>query len=276
MAKIQDTYQTESEIPAELKTYYVLQNGVYVLDAQEETGRRLNPSVAANMQRLLDEKKEEKQKRQDAENHLNNVNTEVIALRTKVAGSNAVTPEEFAFLQKAKTFGTLPEAETMLTNFQTVNSELAAVKKTALLSEVAELSGFNPQVFIDLFSQSEKLKGIQRFFTEDETTDGKTVKKPFVEILIGEGKTEKKSVTDYVENTPSLSLYLNALKSTENNQSNGGGDQSDAGKKFLPQSLGSPKPNGGDKNDPVSAYLESMNKRAESGNPLIPATAPAK
>lgn len=201
--KYKAKYGAESEIPAEVKSFYIMQGGEWVFQGTEFEGlaELLNPALAVNRDNILEEKRLAVEARKIAEQKVISLEQEVGTL--KQPGMIAITPDEKKILDEYKEIGPVKDIKSKLEDAENVKGQLATVNTREEVRTLAKDLGLNEDALIDFrlnhaLGRDLNLATIER---KEKNEKGEEVKKKLlaVKTSTNENGQAKESVTDFNE-----------------------------------------------------------------------------
>jgi hypothetical protein len=245
---LKSIYDTLDAIPEGERTHYAFSDGKYVLQLDDA-----HPVIKKNVD-LLREKTADKA----AITRLTNEKTTLEATSLP-AGHVAVPAADAQLLASYKTHGTPDELATAKTERDTLKTENATVKRSALLKSVSEAEGW-PVALLEASGAN------LEFEIRDVEADGKTTKRAHVLVKSGD-RVEAKLFKDFAASDEKFKPLLPLVEAAQAANGNGG-------TQYIQQPGPTPAPAPGDVIGQRLAAKEEARKA--NRNPLMPAPLASK
>lgn len=259
------SYATKEEIPAAYQQDYVQKDGKWVVDVE---GFDNVEKVLEKNRELLSDNSSLKSENTGLKGQVTKLNNDKAELSVKALpdGHVAIPVADKQMLDAVKPLGTLDEIKTKVTEYPQLKQQAETVTRQQKLSSVAQVLGFNAEVFA-------KLPGLpapESFEVRDKTENGQVVKnkqgepeKVVIVKLTENGQSAEKNFLDYFNGNAELKLFEPALKA-------GTGQQQQQQNRQVPAQTGG---NGTQGEDPVAARLVARDQaRQANPNPLMAPT----
>lgn len=193
---LKTSYNTESEIPENLKGAYIGRDGKFVLDQLSDD----HPVIISKKAALAD-KANATQKVEGLEADLAQAKTTSIP-----RGHIAVPKADADLLEKLKPHGTPQEIETKLSEHKELQEKVAKQERDAQLREVAKILSYEPEAFV-------RLQSLPEFEIRDGADNKKTV---IAKLKDSKGVITEKPAQEFIESSADIAPFLPALKATGN------------------------------------------------------------
>lgn len=273
----QATYDSLEAIPEAFRGEFEQRNGKWVLKADAVPGAAeiLNPGLAANRDRAIDQARTRGERVTELEGQLATAQSELNAVRQP--GSVVLSGDDAKAWSGYTALGALKDVKKIIEEHPTLVAQVEGQKKTSTLQQIADETGLNFEVLRD-WAQGELGKGLEFFTKEVDGEDGKKVK-----VLAAKKSTETNgkvevSELDFDAVTQSLPSYMKdgLVRKAEGDgvatqQPTNNGNTQPKGVKMPNLGGGSTKApeNGGGSKKPVDVFNA---RRAARPNPLKPAS----
>lgn len=282
MAICQATYDSLEAIPEALRGEFENKNGKWVIKADAVPGAAevLNPGLAANRDRALDQYTREQQRATKLEGDLAQAQSELNNMRAP--GSRILGSDDAKAYDGYVALGSVKDVKKIVDEHPKLVAQVEGVKLEGSLQKIAEEAGINFEVLKD-WAKMDSAKNLE-FFTKEVEIDNpdKAGEKIKVKQLAAKrsdevnGKTEITEVS-FDDLASALPSYMkDALTKTET------GDESDKGKSAIQQGKGVRIPNLSSTQNTTTAKdtdkrpVDQFNKEREAKvNPLMPAASKA-
>jgi hypothetical protein len=255
------SYATKEEIPAAYQNDYVEKDGRWVVDV--EGFDNVEKVLEKNRELLADNStvKSEISSLRGQVTKLNNDKAE-LAVRALPDGHVAIPVVDKQLLDAVKPLGTVDEIKTKVAEYPKLKEQAETVTRQQKLSSVAQVLGFNA----DVFSQLPGLPAPESFEVRDRTENGQVVKnakgeteKVVIVKLQENGQAVEKNFLDYFNSNSALKLFEPALKA--------GAQQQQQQTRQVPHQTGN---TGAETDDPVAKRLAAREEaRQQNPNPLM-------
>lgn len=158
--KYKAKYSAESEIPADVKTFYVLQDGEWVFNGSKFEGldALLNPGLAANRDSLKAEKQTVVAERDAVVKERDQLQATVNKLQKP--GTIFMSADEQKTLDGYKALGTLEDVKKKLENEKIVSEKLNLFSTEKEIRQIAKRLGLNEDALVDFKLNSERGKDV--------------------------------------------------------------------------------------------------------------------
>lgn len=175
--KYKAKYGAESDIPAEVKAFYHMQDGEWVFRGSDFDGldALLNPGLAANRDAI----KAEKLTLTTALSVATKERDEAQTALAKASKPGMVTMDaaEQQLLTDYKALGPIKDVQAKIANEAVVSEKLKLVSSEGEIRQLAKDAGLNAEALIDFKLNSERGKNVTLAIGEIEEEDPKTKKK---------------------------------------------------------------------------------------------------
>lgn len=265
----QATYDSLDQIPEAFRGEFEQKNGKWCLKADAIPGAAelLNPGLAENRDRALDQYKSELTKSQALQTELNQARSELSGL--KQPGSTILSGEDAKAWQRYVKLGAVKDLETIAQQYPKLVAQVEGSKRIQHLQQIAQDTGLNFEVLKD-WANMESAQNIE-FFTKEIDENGQKVKK-----LFGKRSNEVNGKTEVTEHSfdelaGSLPSYMRTALETSGEEKKE--NQAAPQKGVKVPVLGSTKQAA--PGQPEERPVDKFNKeRATRPNPLRPPAAP--
>lgn len=204
--KYKAKYSAESEVPVDVKAFYVLQDGEWVFNGADFEGldALLNPGLAANRDTIKSEKLTAVAERDVAVKERDAAQAELS--KASKPGTIFMSAEDKKALDDYKALGTLKDVTDKLANEQVVSEKLNLFSTEKEVRQLAKDLGLNEDALVDFKLNSERGKNVvivaETIKVKDEK--GKEVERriPVVQItdnVNGKDKVTTKSFADFAK-----------------------------------------------------------------------------
>jgi hypothetical protein len=263
------SYATKEEIPAAYQSDYVEKDGRWVVDVE---GFDNVEKVLEKNRELLADNSSLKTENSGLKGTVTKLSNDKAELSAKsVPDGHVVIPvADKQLLDAVKPLGTVEDIKTKVAEYPQLKQQAETVTRQQKLSSVAQVLGFNA----DVFSQLPGLPAPESFEVRDRTENGQVVKnskgeaeKVVIVNLTENGQSVEKNFVDYFNSNSALKLFEPALKTQV-----GGQQQQQQGRQLPAQTGGG----GADADDVVAKRLQARDQdRQARPNPLMPTSAAA-
>jgi hypothetical protein len=263
--KYKAKYGAESDIPADVKAFYVLKDGEWVFNGTEFEGldALLNPGLAGNRDAFKAEKLVEKTRADLAEKERDRLQGELN--KASKPGTVFMDSEEKKTLDDYKALGTPKDIKEKLDNEKIASEKLGLLSQSDELRLLAKDTGLNEDALLDFKLNSERGKhvvlGSEKRKIKDEKT-GKEEEKLVAVVKItnnvnGKEQVETKLFNEYAKENH----YPEYLTTALFNQAAPVDDRSTKGKGFVaPPSMSQRTSNEGDSKVDVKKVVGKFNE----------------
>lgn len=275
--KYKAKYGAESDIPADVKAFYILQGGEWIFNGTDFEGldALLNPGLATNRDNLKAEKKTEHDARVQAETERDAAKAELD--KVSKPGTVFMDAADSKLLNDYKALGTVKDVTEKLTNEKEVSTKLSLLNTEKSVRQLAKDLGLNEDALVDFKLNSERgrdvvLKSVKKKVKDDK---GKETEKliPVVEItnnIDGKDVVSTKDFAEYAKENHFPEYLVTAIF----NGSVSAETKPDKKRFAAPPSLGQSTANDGDSKPNVSKVIDRFN--AERSTRVLPWSKPAE
>lgn len=155
MAKYKAVYDSESDVPEEVKAFYIKSGGKWKFNDSEFEGvaELTNPGLASKKDELLTKLTAAKTDRDAYKERAEKAETEVNTL--KKPGTVVITNEDNQMLEQYKAIGPVKDIEAKIQKGEQDSEQLGKLTKAQQLRQTARKAGIDEEAFID-FANSER------------------------------------------------------------------------------------------------------------------------
>jgi hypothetical protein len=173
--KYKAKYSAESEIPADVKAFYILQGGEWVFNGAEFDGldALLNPGLAANRDAIKAEKKTEHDARVAIEKERDDAN--VLLAKASKPGTVHMDAADQKLLDEYKEIGPIKDIKEKLDNEKQVVEKLTLLSTEKDVRQLAKDLGLNEDALVDFKLNSERGKNVILASVKQKVKDAKGV-----------------------------------------------------------------------------------------------------
>lgn len=216
--KYKAKYGAEADIPDDVKAFYKLIKGEWVFDWEEFEGLDAvtNPSLAANRDTILEEKKNMATAKKAAEDRVSELEGEVNKL--KKPGTVIMTADDQKVLDNYKELGTVDDIKAKLENEATLTTKLSVVETKDELRSLAKQLKLNEDALIDFKLNSERGKDVKLRVGKKKVKDkdNKEVEHDALMVVVtdsvnGKDKETEKDFNDYAKEKNYPAYLVNAI-----------------------------------------------------------------
>lgn len=220
----QAIYDAEDQIPAEIKSFYVMSGGKWRFNGSMFTGlaEMLNPALDAKKVEILGEKKA----LQTAFDTLKatHESTKSELEKFKLPGSIVVDKKEIDELESYRKIGPVADIEKKVSDFQTLQIKVENDNRILSMKSICDSLSLNSDVVVD-FMNSERGKGLELiskdFVEKDRSGKDVTKKVPFFKItrnIDGKSIESEMSVATYFQEQSIPSYIKDSFFATQKQQ----------------------------------------------------------
>lgn len=204
--KYKARYSAESDIPDDVKAFYVMKDGEWVFNGAEFEGldALLNPGLAANRDALKVEKQNEHTARKQAEQERDDANN--LLTKASKPGTVHMDVAEQKLLDEYKVLGPIKDIKEKLDNEKIVSDKLTLLSTEKEVRQMAKDLGLNEDALVDFKLNSERGRNVILAAVKKKVKNAKGIEEekliPVVQItnnIDGKDKVTEKDFSEFAK-----------------------------------------------------------------------------